>query len=140
MTTPYGSSNFGSLLPTVLSETQPGNATAVDTYFGIPRGGGVGSAEFSYLPGLDEEWRGAWADIYAWGHQVPAATAADSPIVIYSRVFRRVIVAWTTATTVVVARLDGDERPNAATHSQWATTTLTPTAGVNDTKHALAGC
>ena len=137
MTTPYGTSNYGALLPTVLSETGPDEDTAVDTYFGIGRGGGVGSAEFSYLSDLAGEWRGAWADIYAWGHQT---IEGDSPIVIGSRVYQRTLVAWTTATQVKIARIESNERPNASDHSEWATTTLTPANGVNDAKHSLAGC
>lgn len=129
--------NQGALLPAVIGAPAPDDDTAETVQFRIVRGGGIGSAEFAYKA-EDAEWKGYNSEFFMWGHHAPSIAAVQT-ILLYSRVYRRLMTIQvnTTTDTIIVRKLDANDRPGSWTADP---TTITPEAPVSELGHAVAAC
>lgn len=142
LTTPV-SGNIGGLTPTVTGD--PDDKTEPVLSIQLVSGGGIGSAEWVW--GSDDDsvgWLGAHGDIYPWGHHAPYTSNFQGAVVVYSSVFRRVIVIAhdTTEDEINVRWVGVNERPVEA--QDWNDhdneVTFTPENGIHQDGHALAAC
>lgn len=132
--------NLGLLLPEVLGAPDDDSSTAVDLV--LSRGGGVGAAEWLYRAhegAAMDAWEGYSHEVLLWGHHGPVTGNQLGAVVLWSRVYRRVLVLTAQDDgTVKITYAPATARPSTAT--DWSSTTFTPTNGLSDSGHALAAC
>lgn len=132
--------NLGLLLPEVLGDPDDASSDAIDLV--LSRGGALGAAEWLYRAhegDAMDQWEGYSHETLHWGHHGPATGSQLGPVVLWSRVHHRLLVLTAQDDgTVLISYCGGNDRPSTA--ADWSTTTLTPTNGLSDGGHALAGC
>lgn len=140
--------NQGSLSPVVMGD--PDADTIANIELQIVQGGAIGSAGWAWKDADAGTWHGAHGEAYAWGHHACASANHLGAVVVYSRVFRRVLVisaAYTASPlaatgTIQVSWQDLNDRPMAA--ATWEaggnSTTFVPSGGVSSGTHPLAAC
>lgn len=134
-----GSANEGALLPQVLGTP---DSDARDIRFAINRGGGLGSAEWVWRPAWTEatsQWRGSNDPTYLHCPHTPF-NAVQSPEIVYSSLYHRVIVYGEIGGSVKPYTLDVDEvQPTG--NGDWTGQSLFADGSVADSlDHALAAC
>lgn len=140
--------NQGSLSPVVMGD--PDADTIANIELQITQGGSIGTAGWAWKDADAGTWHGAHSECYAWGHHSPTSANHLGAVVVYSRVFRRVLVisaVYTTSPlvatgTIQVSWQDLNDRPLVA--STWEnggnSTTFVPSGGVSNGTHPLAAC
>jgi hypothetical protein len=145
--------NVGGMIPSILPDPAPDASTSTALTLKVVQGGGLGKAEWAYLPGLvddttrTEEWRGYHSELYEWGHHCPFNSSAGpgGAIILYSSLYRRVLCIAIVTNGDFVSILStnnsdaGDLPTNEDDWDQLAT--ITPDDGGPSTyEHGLAGC
>lgn len=136
-----GTSNQGSILPSIIGD--PDDNTDITLGLEIVRGGGVGSAEWCYESEAGT-WYGQNDMLYLWGTHTPKGTGTNlGGILLYSSVYRRVLVLSVNAGapgvgSIEIRYADADDRPQ--TNTDWSSAgNFTPEGGVNSDVHAICG-
>lgn len=137
--------NQGALSPTVTGD--PDDLTIDTIGLQVVGGGsfaaGRGSAEWVWEDSDAATWVGAHSEAHAWGHHLPLATNRLGAVVVYSSVYRRVVVIAANHSggaptgTITTAWSAVNERPV----STWTDLAyFAPEGDVADGGHALAAC
>lgn len=139
-----GVNNAGSIVPSIF-----GNAAGqdLDLEFQIVKGGGIGSAEWSFR-GQNQVWYGQNDGFYFWGHHTPKGTGPNpGGAIVYSSQFERLVLLTSNGGApgtgnIEIRQIGVDARPQYNT--EWnvlGSSTFQPIEGIHETDpHTLATC
>lgn len=131
--------NLGGLGPVVLGD--PTDDTDSQIGLSLSRGGSIGTAQWLWSDSEGTVY-GSNSDFYRWGHHAPTTTSNQGAVVVYSSVFRRLLVISVdnnlAAARIRISYSDRNARPQSS--SDWASVLFTPTNGEFGEDHSLAAC
>lgn len=130
------SSNMGGLAPIVLGD--PNSSTESTITLQLVNSGSLTDARWIWKSNSDGIYHGWNSDLYMWGFHAPAGAGNQGATIVYSSIFRRIVVITVDSPSIRVSYITLTTRPNSST--DWQSLTFSPTNTVDTNQHALAAC